>query len=221
MNNLQHFFFDGYDIDNELLGNVSYVKSFIKEINIVTNTNEDEVTIVPYFNGKVEEDGGISCLILSKYFHFTCHTFSFKNTVFIDCFGLDNCNEKILPIILKYFKTNNYDLCTENQGKGNFGKHAIISCNPINYEESIQMIKKIVSEIKMTPINDILTSYTDEQNFDVLQLIAESHISIHRKDNNMVVDAFSCKNFDEKKVSELFNESANSITIINRGIKYR
>ena len=221
MNDINHFFFDGYDIDNELLGNISYVTSFIKEITVVTNTNENEVTIVPYFNGKVKEDGGISCLIISKYFHFTCHTFSFKNTVFIDCFGFDNCKEKILPAILKYFKTDNYDLCTENKEKGNFGKHAIISSKPINYEESIQMIKKIVSEIEMTPINDIITEYTDEQNFDILQLIAESHISIHRNNNNMLVDIFSCKNFDDKKVANLFNESVNSLTIINRGKKYK
>lgn len=221
MNSINHFYFDGYDIDNELLNDVEHVKNFISEINDVVENGTGKITLMPYFDGKIKRDGGISCCIIADNFHFTCHTFSFKNTVFIDCFGFDNCKEKLLPIILKYYKTDNYDLCTDNIGPGKFGKHIILSSSPISYDEGLEVIKTLLKDIEMTPIHDVITNYKDESHFDLLQPIAESHISIHRNDEEMTVDIFSCKDFDENKVYELFGDSIKDSYAVNRGVYYK
>lgn len=94
-------------------------------LNYTIFENKGKITIIPYFNGKVKKMGGISATILGDEFHFTCHTFCYLNTVFIDYYGNDNSNKKqeIKKLILDYFKTNNYDLCEENNNiKGKFRK---------------------------------------------------------------------------------------------------
>ena len=72
----------------------------------------------------------------------------------------------------------------------------------------------------MIPINEQIINYIDENNYDILQPIAESHISFHRVNNEMVIDAFSCKYFDEKKLLEILNNSKDFIKV-NRGIRYK
>ena len=217
--NTSHFFFDGYDIDNGLLRKPTYIRKFINEIQ--ETVNDGKVTMVPYYNGIIKKDGGISTLIINNNFHFTCHTFSYKNTVFIDCYGLENSKEKLLPIILKYFKTNNYDLCINGDKKGNFGKHVIIKANRISYQDGLELIKRILRDIEMTPITDEITNYVDEDNYDIVQMIAESHISIHMCNGQVMADVFSCKDFDENKVIKLFGDSIISMYMVNRGVYYK
>ena len=66
----------------------------------------------------------------------------------------------------------------------------------------------------MTPINNLITSQTSQTQFDILQPIAESHISFHRTNDKMIVDAFSCKYFDEKKLLSLFNPSYTTVRTV-------
>ena len=72
----------------------------------------------------------------------------------------------------------------------------------------------------MTPINELLINKKSEEYFDVLQLIAESHISFHRTGDEMIVDAFSCKYFDVDKLLSMF-DLTNDYIEVNRGIKYK
>jgi len=222
-NNSQHFFFDGYKIDNKILSNIEVVDKFLEEVNKKLTNNKCKLTLIPYFNGKVKQDGGISGILLGPNFHFTCHTFSYKNTIFIDCYGKNNYEKDLLPIIIKYFKTKNFDLCESNTNKkGNFGKHIIINnAKQIEYSDAINLIKTILKEVKMTPIHDMLINYKDSENFDILQPIAESHISAHRTEKMMVVDVFSCKWFDENKITKLLDCEAEKVYQVQRGINYK
>ena len=165
--------------------------------------------------------GGISCLLLGDNFHFTCHTFCFVNTIFIDYYG-NHDKKKLLDIILDYFETNNYDLCENNQDKkGKFGKQVILNSEEnISFEEGIKLMKSILNNIDMTPIHSLLENYHDEDNYDLLQLIAESHIAIHKKDGKESIDVFSCKDFDEKELFKLFNCNKDDALMINRGIYF-
>lgn len=72
----------------------------------------------------------------------------------------------------------------------------------------------------MTPIYDLLINYSNEENYDLLQVIAESHISIHKKDKKAEIDVFSCKNYEEKNILKLIENNECNIKIINRGIYF-
>ena len=216
-------FFDGYNIKTSKLDNDSKILEFLHLLNSNIFENKGEITIVPYFNGKIKKMGGISATILGHDFHFTCHTFCFLNTVFIDYYGNDDKKQEIIKMILDWFETNNYDLCENNHSiKGNFGKQLIITCKEkLNFEYAKDLINKIIKNIEMTPIYTLLTNYIDEENFDLLQLIAESHIAIHKKYNDVRIDVFSCKDFNEHNVLKLLKNNKYDIKIVNRGIHFK
>lgn len=214
-----HLFYDGYDLNNELLGNPEFVRFLMEQINKYVFANKGKISMLPYFDGKIKTDGGVSGIILGDNFHFTCHTFSFKNTVFVDYFGDDSKKGIVQDILLDVFETENFDMGSKDT-QGKFGKHIIIRPKILTLDDAINMVKVILKEIDMTPIMDVLINKKDECNFDILQPIAESHISFHRANEQMVVDAFSCKYFNVKKFLELFSINGDYVEV-NRGINYR
>ena len=220
-NNFKHFFFDGYDYNEQELSSVNNMEALINTINQKYFNSQGIIKIIPYFNGKVPADGGVSGTILGQNSHFTCHTFCYQKTLFIDYFGPLANHEKVKADILAVYPTSDYDLCTNNQNLiGNFGKHIIVEKdNPFTYLEALNLIKKILIDIEMTPICDTITRKTDDTNFDMLQVIAESHISIHQAANKTAIDTFSCKYFDEQKLLALLG--TNDYQEIIRGVKYK
>lgn len=217
-----HFYFDGYSLDEKTLSSVKNMNLFLENINKLFFKNNGKIVLIPYFEGKIKEDGGISGVVLGENSHFTCHTFCYKNTVFIDYFGDQSVHRSVKNLTLDNYKTDDYDLCVNNETlKGNFGKHIIIIPEKVlNFEKAKKLIYTILDKINMTPIHDLIIRKTSEKQFDILQPIAESHISIHRDNDKMVVDVFSCKYFDEKKLLSLLDETENYFEI-NRGVKFR
>ena len=214
-----HLFYDGYDLEEEKLADVSFITDFMDSVNNSIFNNEGTITIIPYFNGKVREDGGVSGVILGNNFHFTCHAFCYKHTVFIDYFGDDDKKDSLLNMILNTFKTNNYDLGSKDK-EGNFGKHIIIERESITFDEAVNMINKILNGIEMNPISKLLIEKKDNVSFDILQPIAESHISLHQNNDKLVIDTFSCKYFDTDKLMSIVGESKGMIEV-KRGIQYK
>ena len=217
----KHFFFDGYELKEKALANINNMEKLTNIINKQFFNNNGKITIIPYFNGKIKEDGGVSGIIIGPNSHFTCHTFCYKSAMFVDYYGNKENHEKIKNEVLKIYSTNDYDLCINNKNiKGNFGKHIITELdNKLTYDEGIKLIKQILKDIDMTPINDIINFKIDDINFDLIQPIAESHISIHQTEESTTIDVFSCKYFDEQKLLKLLN--TNDYREINRGIKYK
>lgn len=114
-------FFDGYKIEKNKLDSESDILDFLNILNCTIFESKGKITIIPYFNGKVKKMGGISATLLGNGFHFTCHTFCYLNTVFIDYYGNSNKKQEIKKLILDFFKTNEYDLCEDNSNiKGKF-----------------------------------------------------------------------------------------------------
>ena len=214
-----YLFYDGYDLSNENLKNVNYITDFLKKVNEIVFNNEGQITIIPYFNGKVKVDGGVSGIILGNNFHFTCHSFCYKGTIFIDYYGNDSKKDLVLDLITNNFTTENYDLGCKDK-KGNFGKHIIIKGSAILFDEAINKIKSVLKNIDMIQISELLIKNEDKNNFDILQPIAESHISFHQHNNLLVVDVFSCKYFDTEKVLTMFSNEYD-VEEINRGIQYK
>ncbi len=214
-----HLFYDGYNLNECDLKDKQYIDDFLKKVNKYIFNNKGKITIIPYFNGKVELNGGISGVIVGPNFHFTCHTFCFKNTVFIDYYGDDKQKDILLEMILKTFKTDNYSLGSKDT-PGNFGKHIIIESSPIKYYEVAEKINEILEKIKMTSISELLINKANDSCFDVLQPIAESHISIHQHNNKLIMGVFSCKNFNTEKLLQLIN-NINSVIAVNRGLQFK
>ena len=202
-----------------MLANIEYIKYIISAINKSIFSSNGIGTILPYFNGKYKEDGGISAIILGDNFHFTCHTFSYKNTVFIDFFGEDTKKEEVKNIILKVFDTNNYDMGSKDT-KGFFGKHIIVRPQVLSFTEAQSKVQLILKEINMTPISEQLINQKDEYHYDILQPIAESHISFHRMDDKLVADAFSCKYFDSDRFLRLLGYPEDYVEV-NRGLQFQ
>ena len=214
-----HLFFDGYDLTEECLKDVEYLTDFINKINANVFDNKGKITIIPYFNGKIKEDGGVSGIILGNNFHFTCHTFCFKSTVFIDYYGSDSKKDLIKKLIIENFNTENYDMGCKDI-KGNFGKHIIMNASPISFDEAMNKVETLLKDIEMTPITVKQTNKVDDKNFDILQPIAESHISLHQHYDFFTIDIFSCKYFDVQKVLKVFSGIFDVIEV-NRGLQYK
>lgn len=214
-----HLFYDGYNLEEKELKDPKFVQNVMEMINHYIFSDKGKITLLPYFNGKVKEDGGVSGIILGDGFHFTCHTFCYKNTVFIDYFGDDKKKDDVSNIIFDSFKTDDFDMGSKDV-QGNFGKHIIVRPKAISLSEAKGLVRLILKEIDMTPITDLIVSEKSKDYFDILQPIAESHISFHRQNEKMTVDAFSCKYFDVNKFLNLLGENKEYIEV-NRGIHYR
>lgn len=217
----RHFFLDGYQVNEDILADKEKMLFLLNEINNSLFHGVGKIILIPYFNGKVKENGGVSGVVLGDGFHFTCHTFCFKNCFFVDFFGKKSLWDSVKKFVLKIFPTDDFDLCDNMNGEhGNFGKHIIVNhANTLSFEAAKNKISEILFSIDMTPISGVIINYKDEKNFDLLQPIAESHISVHRCDDDMVIDVFSCKWFDEKKLCEIL--SVSDFLKISRGKKYR
>ena len=139
-----HLFYDGYNLSEEQLSSYQFIYRLLELINKYVFDNKGKIVMIPYFNGKVRNDGGISAVILGDGFHFTCHTFCYKNTVFIDFYGEDSKKETISEIIFDNFKTDDFDMGSKDK-KGNFGKHIIINTKAIDYDVAK---KKGISDFK-------------------------------------------------------------------------
>ena len=168
----KHLFFDGYSIEQRELENVGKVNIFLDNLNNLFFDSKGKIVLIPYFNGKIKEDGGISGIILGDNKHFTIHTFCYKNTMFIDYFGAEEPNEKekMKETILKEFVTDDYDLCdTNNRIQGKFGKHIIIKPNNIiTYEEAKKLVEQILKDISDKPSLPPIQSNTLKYEYIIL-----------------------------------------------------
>lgn len=213
-------FFDGYEIETKNLNNNEITSHLLDDINKEFLCSKGECVIIPCFDSKYLLDDGISGIILGDNFHFTCHTFSNSNVVFIDLYSNERVgSNNLINIFKNYFEVKKYDLCIDNKVTGRFGKHIVIETELIKYEEALQLVDKIIENIEMHPIYEKIY-YVDENGYDILRPIAESHVSIHCHNNKCIIDVFSCNTFDEKRI---FNplKNINSIKVVERHIFHK
>lgn len=211
-----HFFFDGYEIQNDKLNKIELISDLLDNVNAVFLNNIGQCVIIPCFEDNSLLDDGISGIVLGSDFHFTCHTYSNRNTIFVDLYYKKAIDDNlIINILKKFFDVEKYDLCINNKTSGNFGKHIIIQTDKIEYQNALLLVDKIIESINMHPIHEkICSSY--EHGYDILIPIAESHISIHCHDD-CIIDVFSCNTFDDSKIIKLLNKIY-SIQSVERGV---
>lgn len=78
-------------------------------------------------------------------------------------------------------------------------------------ERSQQLVDKLMKETGMKPLGPLLWSGAEDLDFpgqSFVQMITTSHISMHffSETNEIYFDLYSCKSFDEKKVTKILDE---------------
>ena len=216
------YMYDGQKLSNLYMDNVTKFKEFMNLIN--EKHIKGSLTIIPYFEGKVKEDSGITGCIVGNGKHFTCHTFCYKGNVYIDCFNILPVNyEELEKEVKNHYSADNYNEYFINESnkisfnkQNKFGKHLILKTNnDIEIEIAKTIINKLLIKINMTPIHDLIINKHD-LGYDLLQIIAESHISCHKKNNLIYFDIFSCNDFSTKDVQEIFKSYEYNLTEVIR-----
>lgn len=188
--------------------------------------------IVPYFYEKVKEDEGVSCLNIFEDENgflgfFTLHTFSQRNIAYFDSFcKKENFKSEDIEIFLKYRLLSEEIIKPSkiNESQSFFGKQIRFEVSG-NFciEQFYDLNGKIVKKLKMTQISSPVIE-KNKKSICMLSLIAESHIGFiyDIKGKILSMDIFSCKNFNEKIIFELFDSVGEIIDYkVNiRGIKH-
>lgn len=203
--------------------------------------------VLPYFNGVVPEDCGISAFIFLEGGHFTIHTFSYRECYFVDFLSPNKFDEEELTRAItrafptdlynKYFidrRRNSKDIFNKVDENNDFGPHVFLEINPVNGKLDMDYLFNIFDnmpkQIDMTPIMRpyiIKNGEGENMIYSALTMIAESHISMHYfpKENKGYFDIFSCRFFDKEfvlpKIIEILDGDKNlDYTYISRGSKY-
>ena len=100
------------------------------------------------------------------------------------------------------------------------GQHMMVDghlSQPLNTELLTDILTKLTRLVGLTPLGDSLTHESDH-GWAGLQMIAESHISLHSWDDNFWLDVFSCRAFDPEVVLGYVREwgRPRHTTILNR-----
>jgi S-adenosylmethionine/arginine decarboxylase-like enzyme len=204
--------------------------------------------ILPYYNGVVPEDCGISAFVFLAGGHFTIHTFSFRETYFVDVFSPEAFDtaqaeklikdafpaERITSYCLERERPETYPAKIEINEELDFGPHLFLDLKkysgPKSMDDLFAFFDTMPFNIGMTPIiRPIMVKNTigSEKVTSILTMIAESHISLHyfEESGQAYFDLFSCRFFDYEivsaKLKQILKSEITKETLISRGSKYQ
>ncbi|HBF36610.1 MAG TPA: hypothetical protein DDW50_04750 [Firmicutes bacterium] len=245
---MNHFVMDAFKGYRSRLDDLMLVHEVLEELPVKLGLKAVMPPfILPYYNGVVPEDCGISAFVFLAGGHFTLHTFSFREAYFVDLFypgsfdseKLENLikgafpAEKITAYCLERERRESYPAKIEINETLDFGPHLFLDFQnyqgPRSIDDLFDLFDTMPFQIGMTPIIRpyIVRDYIgDERVTSVLTMIAESHISLHyfEKSNRAYLDLFSCRFFDYKtvisKLKQAFHSDVVNETLIARGSKY-
>lgn len=222
---IKHILYDGYEGDGEKMADMAHVHEVAVSLgNLLGIKSIDNPHTIPYFDGAVPEDSGVSAVWLFPGGHITIHTFDQKGTVFIDAALMDqkgpNGIEGIQTSMREAFgvKRDETFLRGENPAENKeevpkaFGPHLTfngrLQSQQMNLEWIYDFLETIPKNIGMTPIStpSVKRGVQEEgqRGIDGMIVIAESHIAIHAKpDGSFYFDIFSCKAFDTEGFTEV------------------
>lgn len=166
-------------------------------------------------------DPGVSGVILAPHFHFTCHTFTRQGTAYVDACGFKNPNyiEHMVSLISQSYQASKViqHSVDEDNSCGNFGRHLVYLLPRPTFAEACQIVTDIVSAIDMHKLAEMVTLERARDDYDILQPIVESHIAAHTVGDQLALDVFSCKYFDDTKLATLLPHPESSY-LIPRGL---
>jgi S-adenosylmethionine/arginine decarboxylase-like enzyme len=244
-----HFMLDAINGYRSRLDDILLVHEFLAEIPLKLGLKTIMPPFVlPYYNGIVPEDCGISSFVFLAGGHITLHTFSFREAYFIDILSprlIDAAlltqliksafpSEKVSHNYVERDKKESFPEKVEIDETSDFGPHLLLDFKdyegPMTLDELFGLFDVMPNKIGMTPIMRpyALKNIVENQNvLSILTMIAESHIALHvfKESRRAYLDLFSCSFFNYKEVcKELRSELNGNVmreVIIPRGGKYK
>jgi S-adenosylmethionine/arginine decarboxylase-like enzyme len=204
--------------------------------------------VLPYYNGVIPEDCGISAFVFLAGGHFTIHTFSFREAFFVDLVTPRPLDTKLLENQIKSAfpaEIINTDCAERGPNQSSFKKIAIDPAidfgphvmldfeqynKPATMDDLFALFDTMPYKIGMTPIMRpyaVKGTYQGQKVISILTMIAESHISLHYfpEQGRAYFDIFSCRFFDYNdvvgKLKQEFTGQVSNEIYIARGSKYQ
>jgi S-adenosylmethionine/arginine decarboxylase-like enzyme len=244
-----HFMMDAFLGYRSRLDDILLVHEILEEIPLKLGLKPVmQPFVLPYYNGVVPEDCGISAFVFLAGGHFTIHTFSFREAYFVDLLYPQHLDaDRLRDLIKNVFpagKVNHHEV-RRNQRESfpanlrinesqDFGPHLFLDFQnyqgPKTLDDLFELFDTLPFEIGMTPIMrpyGIKSRYQDQRVLSVLTMIAESHISLHYFPDTQqsYLDLFSCRFFDYPEVGgklrNIFNSDITNEILIPRGSSYQ
>lgn len=243
-----HFLYDAYNGYRSRLDDILLVHEFLEEVPLKLGLKAVMPPFVlPYYNGVVPEDCGISAFVFLAGGHFTLHTFSYRGAYFVDFLCPRDFDRKRLhSLIDDVFPAEiTFENCVNRTAgerpvrpaintKQDFGPHLFLDIDdyrgPDTMDGIFAYLDRLPSQVGMTPIVRpyVVKSRLGRQEVvSGLTMIAESHIALHvfRTSRQACFDLFSCSFFDTAKVPrEIKRELKGRVvheTLVSRGSKYK
>lgn len=245
---MNHFVLDAFNGYRSRLDDILLVQEILEEIPEKLGVKAVMPPfLLPYYNGVVPEDCGISAFVFLAGGHFTIHTFSFREVYFVDFLTSEPFGAKRLEDLLKQTLPAERisTFCLERERRESFpqdikinealdfGPHLFLDITdyqgPKTMDELFACFDTMPFAIGMTPI---MRPYTvknivgGEKVTSIITMIAESHISLHyfEDSNRAYLDLFSCRFFNTPevvgKLKQLFKGNVVNETLLARGSKY-
>ncbi len=246
---MNHFVMDAYNGYRSRLDDITLVHEFLEEMPAKLGLKTAMPPfILPYYNGVVPEDCGISAFVFLAGGHFTIHTFSFREAYYVDMVSVAPFDaakleriiretfpaEKAASYLLERDSKESYPDFNEIDEEMDFGPHLFLDFEDYNGPKTMDQLFSVFDtlpfEIGMTPIMRPYVTRNfveDEPVISIMTMIAESHISLHyfEKSGLAYLDLFSCRffNYEEVigKIKQVFNSAVVNETLISRGSKYQ
>lgn len=246
---MNHFVMDAFNGYRSRLDDITLVHEILEELPAKLGLKTVMPPfILPYYNGVVPEDCGISAFVFLAGGHFTIHTFSFREVYFVDLLSpqpVDTAKlkslirgafpaERVTSFLLERERPESYPQRIPINESEDFGPHLFLDFNnysgPQTMDELFELFDTMPFKIGMTPIirpSMVKNPVGDEKVISILTMIAESHISLHYfpKSKLAYLDLFSCRffNYDDviAKLKQVFKSNITNETLIARGSKYQ
>jgi len=243
-----HFFYDAYNGYRSRLDDLLLVHEFLEEVPQKLGVKTVMPPFVlPYYNGVVPEDSGISAFVFLAGGHFTLHTFSYRGAFFVDFLYPREFDQKRLHALIDdafpaEIKSENCINRTAGERlvrpaidiKKDFGPHFFLDISeyggPDTMDGIFAYLDGLPSSVGMTPIIRpyvVRGRYGKQEVVSGMTMIAESHIALHvfKESRKAYFDLFSCTFFDTRKVPlEVKKALKGKIlreTLVSRGSKYK
>lgn len=247
MSEMQHLMIDSYDGNKAFLADTDRMRSTMNRFAQRYGGAVEEPYLIPYFDGKVEEDSGLTSMaLLEEGGHVAIHSFDKKGVVFVDlaCWNPDLLNERemVRQFIAGVFQTGRSDVFTRHDGGVDnlpqcFGPHYMadgrVARRP-NMEKVYDFLDSLPASIGMTPISKPQVIKRNDGGMTGAVIIAESHITwqfcpVNQDAGNGSggfnhhLDVFSCKEFDVNLLKETLRKNgikSDKETLIARGLTF-
>ncbi len=218
-----HFTMDGFQGFRSRFDDLRLVHELLEEIPAQLDIQPAMPPfLLPYYNGVVAEDCGISAFVFLAGGHLTVHTFSFRECFFADLVYPEPFDARRLRYTLESTlpcETTTVHMVERRPGalhdstvhpERDFGPHLMIDVadytGPADMDGLFTLFDGLPARIGMTPIMRpyVIAGETPDGGrvLSAMTMIAESHIALHvRPDTgNAWLDVFSCRFFEREPV---------------------